>query len=126
MRLVFASGTARAIDDRDVEQGRIAYKGILPGVRFAMQRNGAPVWTLTVRSFVRKRHQLRMFDGANWVFDTPFFWWQHLTGRLDGQPALIGKVGPTKRSWGFMVDPRRDSHDLLAAVGFMHWKWQRW
>jgi hypothetical protein len=28
---------------------------------------------LTVRSFVRKRHQLQIVDRDVWTFDTPFF-----------------------------------------------------
>jgi hypothetical protein len=91
-----------------------------------MRREGTPVWVLTVRSFVRKRHRLQIVEGDVWTFDTPFFWWRHLTGTVRGHERLLGRVGPTKRHWGFSLDADRDTVDLLAAVAFMHWKWWCW
>jgi hypothetical protein len=67
-----------------------------------------------------------MVDGQVWMFDTSFFWWQHLTGSIGGHEGLVGLVGPTKRHWGFFVEPERDTLDLLTALAFMHWKWWRW
>jgi hypothetical protein len=109
-----------------LERGRIRPEGISRGLRFVMRREGTPVWVLTVRSFVRKRHRLQIVGGDVWTFDTPFFWWQHLTGTVSGHERLLGHVGPTKRHWGFGVEPGRDTVDLLAAVAFMHWKWWCW
>lgn len=43
--------------------------------------------------------RLQLTDGETWTFDTPFYWWQHLTGSLTGAPRLIGHVGPSKRIW---------------------------
>lgn len=108
------------------ERGSIRPEGILRGLRFVMRREGTTAWVLTVRSFVRKRHRLQIVDGDVWTFDTPFFWWQHVTGTVRGHERLLGRVGPTKRHWGFSLDADRDTVDLLAAVAFMHWKWWCW
>jgi hypothetical protein len=126
LRLHPRFGTTRVFDADGGEHGIIRSKGILRGLCFEMDRNGAAVWVSTVRSFVRKRHRLATADGQVWMFDTPFFWWQHLTGVINGHEGLIGFVGPTKRHWGFMVAPGRDTFDLLSAIAFMHWKWWRW
>ena len=91
-----------------------------------MRRNGDPVWKLTVRSIVRNHHEFEPAVGVKWTFDTPFFWWQHLKGTADGVPRLLGEVGPTMRFWFMLVEPGRDTSDLLAAVAFMHRKWWRW
>jgi hypothetical protein len=107
------------------EEGIIESEGIVPGGRYLMRRNGNPVWTLSAKSFVRKRHTLELTGGETWTFDTPFFWWQQLTGTACGVPKLLGYVGPTKRLWLIRVEPSRDTHDLLAAVAFMHRKWWR-
>ena len=108
------------------EQGIIRPEGILRGLQFAMRRDGAAVWVSTVRSIVRKRHRLWVTNGEVWMFDTPFYWWQHLTGAIGERRKLVGGVGPTTRLWGFGVEPGRDTLDLLAAVAFIHWKWWRW
>jgi hypothetical protein len=118
--------TTRVFDADGRDQGVIRAEGFLRGLRFAMRREGAAVWTSTVRSIVRKRHRLRMADGEVWTFDTPFYWWQHLTGTIGGRRRLVGRAGPTTRHWGFSIEPGRDTLELLAAVAFMHWKWWRW
>jgi hypothetical protein len=109
-----------------LESGSIRPEGIIRNLRFVMRRKGATVWVLTVRSFVRTRHRLQIVDGDVWTFDTPFFWWRQLTGTVSGHERLVGRVGPTKRHWGFSLDADGDTADLLAAVAFMHWKWWRW
>jgi hypothetical protein len=91
-----------------------------------MRRDGVPAWTLTTRSIVRKRHALESTTGEAWTFDTPFYWWQHLTGTSGGVPRLLGQVGPTKRLWFMWVEPGRDTQDILAAVAFLHRTWWRW
>ena len=116
----------RVLDADGREEGVIRSEGIVPGVRYVMRRNGYLVWVFSVRSIVRKRHTLEPADGETWTFDTPFFWWQHLTGTACGVPKLVGYVGPTKRVWLMWIEPGRDTHDLLAAVAFMHRKWWRW
>ena len=118
--------TTPIFDVDGLERGSIRPEGMLRGLRFVMRREGAPVWVLTVRSVVRKRHRLQIVDGDVWTFDTPFYWWQHLTGTVGGHERLLGRVGPMKRYWGFSLDPDRDTGDLLAAVAFMHWKWWCW
>jgi hypothetical protein len=120
----FRAVHVRHVDGR--EHGIIRSEGMLPGVRYVMRRNGELVWTLSVRSIVRKHHALEPSVGEKWTFDTPFYWWQHLTGKVGGVPRLIGGVGPTKRLWFMGLEPGRDTHDLLAAVAFMHRKWLHW
>jgi hypothetical protein len=95
-------------------------------MRFVLRREGSVVWVLTVRSIVRKRHRLKAAGGMVWTFDTPFFWWQHLTGTVNGYPGLVGGIGPATQLWGWAVEPGRDTFDLLVAVAFLHWKWWRW
>ena len=116
----------RVLDADGREEGIIRSDGMVPGVRYVMRRNGNPVWRLSVRSIVRKRHALKPASGETWRFDTPFFWWQHLTGTAGGVPKLLGRVGPTKKLWFIWVEPGRDTYDMLAAVAFMHRKWWRW
>ena len=66
------------------EQGKIRPDGLVPGVKYAMCRNGELVWRLSVRSVVRKHHTLVLANGDCWTIDTPFFWWQNLTGTALG------------------------------------------
>jgi hypothetical protein len=117
----------RVLDASGLEQGVIRSEGLVPGVRYAMRRNGELVWMLSVQSIVRKRHALEFAKGDSWTFDTPFFWWQNLTGTAFGAPRLLGGlVVPTKRVWAMWIDPGRDTFDLLAAVAFMHRQYWRW
>ena len=116
----------RVLDAGGREEGIIRSEGIVPGVRYVMRRSGNPVWTLSVRSFVRKRHTLVMADGDKWTFDTPFFWWQHLTGSSSCVPRLLGGVGPQVNIWLVWIEPGKDTHDLLAAMAFMHRQWSHW
>jgi hypothetical protein len=90
-----------------------------------MRRDGELVWRLSVRSVVRKHPALELADGGSWTFDTPFFWWQHLTGTALGAPRLLGSY-PTTRLWLMWVQPGWDKFDLLAGVAFLHrqrWYW---
>ncbi|WP_197447031.1 hypothetical protein [Tautonia plasticadhaerens] len=105
------------------EDGAIAPEGFLPGVRYVMRRDSGPVWTLSVRSLLRKRHALELAGGEAWVFDTPFFWKLRVTGTVRGSPDLLGCVGPTMRCWLFAIEPSRDSPDLLAAIAYLHQRW---
>ena len=98
----------------------------MPLVKYVMRVKNEIVWTLSVRSVVRKHHALEQVDGGQWTFNTPFFWWQHLSGTLGGTPKLLGRVGPTKRVWFVKIEPGRDTPDLLAAIAFMHRNWWRW
>ena len=120
------SRLVRVLDADGREEGVIRSEGFVPGVRYVMRRSGTPVWVLSVRSIVRKRHILELAGGETWTFDTPFFWWQHLTGTTCGVARLLGYVGHTKRFWLMWLEPGRDTHDLLAAVAFMHRQWWRW
>jgi hypothetical protein len=105
------------------KEGIIRAEGLVPGVRYAMHRNGEAVWVLSVRSIVRKRHALELANGDSWTFDTPFFWWQHLTGTALGAPRLLGGLGPMWWIWTMSIEPGRDTFELLAAVAFMHRQW---
>ena len=120
------SASARMLDAGGCEEGVIRSEGIVPGVRYVMRRNGNVVWALSVRSIVRKRHALVTADGVKWAFDTPFFWWQGLTGTTCGVPKVLGCVGPVWWIWLIWIEPGRDTHDLLAAIAFMHRQWGRW
>jgi hypothetical protein len=126
LRLHPHRGTTPIFAGDGLERGSIRPEGIFRGLRFVMRREGTPVWVLTVRSFVRKRHRLEIIDGDVWTFDMPFFLRRHLTGTVSGHERLLGRVGPTMRHWGFSVDADRETVDFLAAVAFMHWKWWCW
>jgi hypothetical protein len=113
----------RVLDADGREEGTIRSEGLVPGVKYSMRRSGEPVWTMSVRSIVRKRHALELTNGDSWTFDTPFFWWQQLTGTTLGVPKLVGCVGPGVFIWHMWIEPGRDTLDLLAAVAFMHRQW---
>ena len=104
-------------------EGTIDREGLVPGVRYAMRRDGQLVWMLSVQSLVRKRHALELAHGDPWTFQTPFFWWQHLTGTALGVPRLLGGLGPGGWIWTMAIEPGRDTIELLAAVAFMHRQW---
>lgn len=105
--------------------GRITREGLFPVRPSVMRKDGALVWTLSARSLVRKRHVLELAGGDRWMFDTPFYWWQHLTGRLHDAPRVVGRVGPTKAFWQLWIEPGKDSIELLAAIGRLHRQWWR-
>lgn len=126
LRLRPVGRSLQVLDHQGNSEGVIRSEGRVRGIRYVMRRHEKPVWILSVRSVVRKRHQLHFTDGETWTFDTPFYWWQHLTGSVAGAPSLIGWVGPSKRIWLFDVRPGRETHDLLAAVALMHRNWWRW
>lgn len=109
------------------EEGIIRPEGLVPGVRYVMYRNGKPAWKLSVRSILRKRHALELANGDLWTFETPFFWWQNLTGTAAGVPRVLGGlVLPTTTVWGMWIEPGWDSFDVLAALAFMHRQWWHW
>ncbi|MGO9471312.1 MAG: hypothetical protein ACLQVF_45050 [Isosphaeraceae bacterium] len=117
----------RVLDAGGREQGVIRSEGLVPGVRYAMRRDGKLVWKLSVRSILRNRHTLELANGDSWRFDTPFFWWQNLTGTASGAPRLLGGlVVPTTMIWGMWIEPGRESRDLLAAVAYMHRQYCHW
>ena len=95
----------------------------IPAVKYVLSRDDSVVWTLTVRSWLRKRWLLDLGGSGAWTFDTPFFWWQHLQGRIGDTPRLIGRVGTRKSVWLFSVQPSDDSDELLAAIASMHRSW---
>jgi hypothetical protein len=124
-----SSAWVRVLDAAGSEQGAIRSEGLLPGVRFVMRRNGELVWKMSVRSIVRRRHAVEIANGDSWIFETPFFWWQGLTGVAAGAPRLVGGLVWEARShglWAMWVEPGRDTFDLLAAVAFMHRQYVRW
>jgi hypothetical protein len=123
----YASALVRVLDAGGRENGIIRSEGLVPGMSYAMRRNGEPVWRLSVRSIVRKRHALVLANGDSWTFETPFFWWQNLTGTTSGAPSVLGGlVLPTTRVWAMWSEPGRDTFDILAAVAFMHRQWWHW
>jgi hypothetical protein len=117
----YLSPRVRVLDAGGREEGIICSEWLVPGVRYAMYRNGELVWKLSVRSIVRKRHVLELANGVSWTFDTPFFWWQNLTGTASGAARLLGGlVMPTTKAWGMWVEPGWDTFDVLAAVALLH------
>jgi len=126
VRLEPAFRSCRVIDSYKGELGTIHSEGVVPLVKYVMRVKNETIWTLSVRSVVRKHHALRRVDGGQWTFNTPFFWWQHLSGTLGGTPRLLGRVGPTKRVWFVKIEPGLDTPDILAAIAFMHRNWWRW
>lgn len=126
LRLEARTRVTRIVHANGREGGVIQSNGWMPGFRFVLCREESVPWVLSVRSMLRKRHRLEVTGGDVWTFDTPFFWWQHLTGTVRGRSSLIGRVGPSKALWGWAVEPERDTVDILAAVAFMHWKWWHW
>lgn len=126
LRLQPVGRALRVLDHRGNSEGIIRSEGLVRGIRYVMRRDENPVWTLSIRSMVRKRHQLRLTDGETWTFDTPFYRWRHVTGSLAGAPRIIGHVGPSMRLWLFGVEPDRETDHLLAAVALLHRNWWRW
>lgn len=120
------SPRVRVLDASGREVGTIRPAGLVPGVRYVMCRNGNPVWALSVRSIVRKRHALVMADRVEWTFYIPFFRWHNLMGTILGVPSFLGTVGPDWWGvWQMWIEPGRDTSDLLAAIAFMHRQWSR-
>ena len=113
------------LDPNQQERGIIRSEGLVPAVKYVMRRNDDAVWELSVRSVVRKRHTLRQFVGDQWTFNTPFFWWQHLSGTVSSAVKLVGRVGPTKRLWFMKLEPGCDTPEVLAALAFLHRSWWR-
>jgi len=120
------SRLVHVLDTDQKERGTIRSDGLMPLGRHVMCQGTEVLWGLSVRSVVRKRHTLCPVVGDQWTFNTPFFWWQQLSGSVSGTPRLLGTVGPTKRLWFMMIEAGRDTPDVLAAVAFMHRKWWRW
>jgi hypothetical protein len=125
LRLQPDGPSLKVINAKGATEGIISAEGPIPGIRYVMRRSETIVWTLAVRSLLLKRHSLEQTLGDAWTFDTPFFWWQHLTGRVGAAPALVGHVGPRKRFWLVGIEPARDTNDLRAAVALMHRNWWR-
>jgi hypothetical protein len=123
----YASALVRVLDAGGRETGIIRSEGLVPGTSYAMRRNGERVWKLSVRSIFRRRHALELANGDSWTFETPFFWWQNLTGTAWGAPRVLGGlVLPTKRVWALWIEPGQNTIDVLAAVAFMHRQWWHW
>ncbi len=116
----------RVLDAAGREEGIIRPEGLMPGVSYAMSRDGERVWTLSVRSIVRKHHALEWANADSWTFDTPFYWWQHLSGTSQGALRLFGGVGPMAQLWLIWIEPGWDTFDMLAAVAFLHRQWWHW
>ena len=112
------------LDANRRERGVIRSEGIVPGTKWVMRRDGDPVWTLSVRSIVRRHHVFES-SGERWTFETPFFWRRQVSGSVAGAPKLLGHVGPTMRLWFLWVEPGSDTHEVLAAVALMHRTWWR-
>lgn len=113
---------ARVLDAHDREDGIIRSEGLVPGARHAMRRDGKLVWTLSVRSIVRRRHVLMMANGDSWTIHSPFFS-TRLSGEIQGDQRLVGEVGPGVSVWRMAIEPGRDTIELLSALAFLHRQW---
>ena len=121
------SPLVRVLDADGRDEGIIRAEGLVPGVRYAMRRNSELVWTLSVRSIVRRAPrsatgEWRFVDVRHAILlvaelDRHRFWRPRLKG---------GLVVPTKRVWAMYIEPGRDSFDLLAAIAFLHRQWWHW
>ena len=119
-------GAGGVFDALGREAGIVRSEGLVPGLRYSMRRNGELVWTLSVRSIVRKRRALELANGDSWTFNTPFFWWQwHLTGTAP-RPEAAGRHRSDDGALGHVVAPGKDTFDVLAAVAFLHRQWWHW
>ena len=98
LRLRPSGRSLQVLDHQERNEGVIRSEGLVRRVRYVMRRDENPVWILSIRSVVRKRHRLHITDGETWTFDTPFYWWQHLNGSLAGAPRLMGHVGHRSES----------------------------
>jgi hypothetical protein len=86
----------RVLDATSREVGIVRSEGVVRGLRFVMRRSGAAVWSSAVRSVVRKHHRLTVEGGADWTFDTPFFWWHHY---LVGLVGVVAGQSPDPVRW---------------------------
>lgn len=123
LHLVASFREVRVLDATGNEEGVIRPRG--PGFGYTMRRGGVPVWTVSTRSLVMRRHVLTFSGGDTWDVRTPFFWWMNVVGTHGGGTRVLGQVGPTKRFWLLWVEPGRDHYDLLSALAFMHRRWWR-
>lgn len=57
------SPVARVLNADGREAGVIRSEGLIPGANYTMRRAGKLVWTLSIRSIVRRRHVLTLADG---------------------------------------------------------------
>jgi hypothetical protein len=113
----------RVFDGSGLERGQI--DATVPKLLYTMQRDSKPVWKLSARSLVLRRHAVEFSSADRWLFHTPFFWWLNIMGVHSLGARVLGKVGPSKRLWLLFIDPERDDLDLLALVALLHRNWWR-
>ncbi len=113
----------RVLDASGNEEGVIRPRA--PGLGYAMQRSGNPVWQVSTRSAVMKRHALTFAGADTWDVRTPFFWWMNIVCTQNGATRALGQVGPRKWLWVLWIEPGQDQHDVLSALAFLHRRWWR-
>jgi len=123
LRLVASFRQVRVLGANDVEHGLIRSRG--PGFGYAMLRSGQPIWALSNRSLVLRRHALRFANDGQWDVRTPFFLWMNVVCSEDGVAHALGQVLHTKRFWQLWIQPGYDRLEVLAALAFLHRRWWR-
>jgi len=111
------------LDGAGNEQGIIRPRA--PGLGYRMYCSGRPVWTVSSRSLVVRRHALEFSGGGTWDVRTPFFWWMNVLCLENGEARALGRVGSGKRLWFLAIERGRDNLDVLSALAFMHRRWLR-
>ena len=113
----------RVLDGDGAEHGIIDREGPIPWLSYAMYRGDSRLWTLSVRSIFRHRHELTLAHGDPWRFATPFFTRYTVIGSVRGATRLAGAVGPSVHYWLLEIEPGWDAFLVLAAVAFLHRQW---
>ena|SRR5438093_549380 len=90
--------------------------------RHSLFQNESPIWRLSVRSILRRRHELQFMSGETWSLQTPFFS-VFFGGTAQDESRLLGRVGRSTEEWFFLVEPGKETMELLAAIAFLHCQW---
>ena len=87
--------------------------------RHSLFQNESPIWRLSVRSILRRRHELQFMSGETWSLQTPFFS-VFFGGTAQDESRLLGRVGRSTEEWFFLVEPGKETMELLTAIAFLH------
>ena len=115
------SGGLRVLDGAAHDCGKIDVR--VPKVSYIMQRDRRPIWKLSARSLVMRRHAVVFSPADRWLFHTPFFWWLNIVGVQNGDIRVRGHIGHNKKTCGIYVDPECDNLDLLSLIALLHRNW---
>jgi hypothetical protein len=105
-------------DKTDKELIRIKCERRLPGARFVMLEDGAPVCRIRQRSILLNKYRMDFAGQPKWTFHMPLF-----TGNFKGNSeggARIQVHLQTHYQWYVFIDSDADSLRLVAALAFIH------